>query len=72
MEAHPHKEDLQADLRHDMVYNPVSEDSKKMLYELGNIECFELCDIDSRVQCSCCLSYWAQGIFILYMWALIE
>ena len=62
IEAHAHKEDLQADLRQDKVYNPFSEDSKKMIYELGNIESFELCEIDTRVQCSCCLSYWAQGV----------
>ena len=36
------KEDLQADLRHDNVYNPFSENSKKMIYELGNIEYFEI------------------------------
>ena len=35
IEAHLHKEDLQADLRHDKVYNPFSEDSKKMILRIG-------------------------------------
>ena len=63
IEAHPHKEDLRADLRQDNVYNPFSENSKKMTSELDDIEYFELCETDSGVQCSYCLSYWAQGIF---------
>ena len=63
MEAHPHKEDLRADLRQDNVYNPFSENSKKMTSELDDIEYFELCETDSMVQCSYCLSCWAQGIF---------
>ena len=40
IEAHPHEENLQADLRQDNVYNPFSENSKKMIHELGNIEYF--------------------------------
>ena len=59
---YPHKEELQADVRQDNVYNPFSENSKKMIHESGNIECFELCETDSRVQCSYCLSDWTQGI----------
>ena len=62
IEAHPHKEDLQADLRQENVCNPFSENSKKNIYDLGNVEHFQLCDMVSKVQCSYCLSYWAQGI----------
>ena len=62
IEAYPHKEDLQADLRQDNVYNSFSENSKKMIHELGNIEYFELCETDFSVQCSYCLSWKAQEI----------
>ena len=62
VEAHRHNEYLQADLQQDNVYNPFSENSKKMMHELGNMKYFELCETDSRVQCSNCLSYWTQGI----------
>ena len=49
IEAHIHKEDFQANLRQDTVYNPFSENSKKMSYDLGNVEYFESCEMDSRV-----------------------
>ena len=67
IEAHPHKEDLRADLRQDNVYNPFSENSKKMTSELDDIEYFELCETDSGVQCSYCLSYGAQGFFLIVL-----
>ena len=54
--------DLQGDLRQNTVYNPFIENLKKMIHELGNVEYFELCETNSRVQCSNFLSYWAQGI----------
>ena len=62
MESHPHQEDVRADLRQNNVYNPFSEDSKKMFREMGNVEYSELCETDLQVQCSYCLSYWAKGI----------
>ena len=55
-----------------MSTNPFSENSKKMICELDNVEYFELCETDSRVQCSYRLSYWAQEIFISYLWTCLN
>ena len=62
IESHSHRDDLQTDLMQDNVYNPFSENSKKMIHDMGNVEHFELCETDSQAQCSYCLSYWAKGI----------
>ena len=62
IESHPHQDDLLSDLRQNKVHKPFSENSKKMIHDLGNVEHFELCETDSALQCSYCLSYWAQGI----------
>ena len=35
-ENHPNKEALQADLQHNRAFNPFSEQSKEMIYSLGN------------------------------------
>ena len=48
IESYPHKEDLQADLRQNNVYNPSSESSKVMIFEIGNAECFKISEADSR------------------------
>ena len=40
----------------------VSEKSKKMIRDMGNVELFELCETTPKVQCSECLLYWNQGI----------
>ena len=32
-----------------------------MINDMGNVEYFELCETDSQVQCSCCLSCWASS-----------
>ena len=63
IESHPHREALQADLQHNNVYNPFSDDSKAMVGEMGNVELFELCETSPKVQCSECLLYWNQGVF---------
>ena len=62
IESHPHREALQADLQHNNVCNPSSNNSKTMISELGNVELFELCETVPKVQCSHCLLYWNQGI----------
>ena len=62
IESHPHREALQADLQQNNVYNPLSDDSKAMIGEMGNVELFELCETIPKVQCSECLLYWNQGI----------
>ena len=62
IETHPHRAALHADLQQNNVYNPFSENSKKMIRELGNVELFELCETTPKVQCPHCLLYWNQGI----------
>ena len=51
IESHPHKDELQADLMQDNVYNPFSENAKKMIHGMGNVEYFELCVTGSQVEC---------------------
>ena len=62
IESHPHRQDLQADLQQNDVYNPFSDDSKAMIREMGNVELFELCETIPKVQCSECLLYWNHGL----------
>ena len=37
IESHPHREALQADLQQNNVYNPLSDDSKAIIREMGNV-----------------------------------
>ena len=46
----------------DSVYNPFSENSKKMIHDMWNVKFIKLCETSSKVQCSCCLSYWTNCI----------
>ena len=62
IESHPHRQALQADLQQNNAYNPFSEESKKMVRDMGNVELFELCETIPKVQCSECLLCWNQGI----------
>ena len=62
IENHPHRQDLQADLQQNNAYNPFSEKSKKMIKDIGNVELFELCETNPKVQCKECFLYWNQGI----------
>ena len=62
VENHPHRQDLQADLQQNNAFNPFSEKSKKMIKDMGNVELFELCETNPKVQCKECLLYWNQGI----------
>ena len=61
-ESHPHREALQADLQQNNVYNLLSDNSKAMILEIGNVELFESCETIPKVQCSQCLLYWNQGV----------
>ena len=61
-ERHRHQDELQADLRQNNVYIPFSENRKKMIHDMGNVECFQLCETDSQVPCSYCLFYWTKDI----------
>ena len=62
IESHPHRQDLQRDLRRNNAYNPFSSTSKKMIQDMGNVELFELFDTDPKTHCQECLSYWSEGI----------
>ena len=62
IESHPHWEALQADLQQNNVYNPLSNKSKAMIRELGNVELFELCETFGKVQCSHCVLCCNHGI----------
>ena len=44
-ENHPNKEALQADLQQNRAFNPFSEQSKEMIYSMGIMEYFEICEI---------------------------
>ena len=59
---HPHRQDLQFDLRQNKAYNPFSEKSKKMIKDMGNVELFELCETNPKTQCTECLLYWRECI----------
>ena len=64
---HPHREALQADLKQNDVYDPISNNSKAMIRESGNVELFELCETMPKEKCSHCLLYWNQGIYLLHL-----
>ena len=53
IENHPHRRALQADLQQNNACNPFSEESKKMIRDMGNVELFELCET---------IPNWNQGI----------
>ena len=59
---HPNKNALIADLQQDQLYNPISEKTKEMIHDMGNVEYFETCGMSSKVQCNRCLKYWTIGI----------
>ena len=62
IENHPHRQSLQRDLQQNNTYNPLSEKSKKMIKDMGNVELFELFETETKTQCKECLLYWSQGI----------
>ena len=72
IKSHPHRQDLQADLHQSNASNPVSEKSKKMIQDMGNVELFELCETIPKVQCSECILYWNQGIVYCTCWHLLR
>ena len=53
-ETHPNKEALQADLKQNRAFNQFSEESKEMIYNMGNMEYFEICEITAKIQCPNC------------------
>ena len=62
IENHPNRHALQRDLQQSQSFNPFSQESKQMIYEVGYIEFCELLDMEPKTQCKVCLSYWDIGI----------
>ena len=62
IENHLHREALHADSQQKNVYNPLSNKSKVMICELGNVGFFELCETIPKVQCCHYPLYWNRGI----------
>ena len=54
---HPNKDALTADWQSERASYPFSEESKQMIHNLGNVDCFELSEISPQSQCPCCLKY---------------
>ena len=57
-----HREALQADLKQNHAFNQFSEQSKEMIYSVGNMKHCENCEITPEVQCHNCMTYWTKGI----------
>ena len=55
-ETHLNKEALQADLKQNCAFNPFCEQSKDMIYSMGNMEYFEICEITPNIQCPNCMT----------------
>ena len=62
IENHPDRHALQQDVRQNQAHNPFSQQSKRMIWDVGNVELFELLETDPKTQCKACLSYWSEGI----------
>ena len=62
IENHPDRHAFQQDLRQNQAYNPFSPESKRMIQDVGNVELFELLEMDPKTQCNACLSYSSEGI----------
>ena len=43
----------------DMIF---SEESSRVIYEIGNMDMFELKQISVTTQCHCCLKYVPEGL----------
>ena len=61
-ENHPNKEALQADTQQNSAFNPFSEHSKDMMYSMGSMEYFEICEITPNIPCPNCMTYWPKGV----------
>ena len=62
IENHPNRHALQRNLQQSQSLNPFSQESKQMIHEVGNIELWELLDVEPKTQCKVYLSYWDIGI----------
>ena len=61
-ETHPNKEALQRDLKQNRAFNPFSEQTKEMIYSMGNMEYVEICEITPNIQCPNCVTRWPKVI----------
>ena len=43
---------LITDLQKTDTFNPFSEESKKIIHNLGSVKYFELCEVSAKTQCS--------------------
>ena len=48
IENHPHRQDLQFDVRQNKTYNPFGEKSRQMIQDMGNVALFELCETNPK------------------------
>ena len=62
LENHPNKEALQENLQQHRAFNPFSEKSKEMIYSMGSVEYFEICEVTPNIQCTNCMTHWPDGI----------
>ena len=62
IENHPQRHALQSDLQQRRPFNLFSKESHDMIKAVGNIELWELLDVEPKAQCKVCLSYWNVGI----------
>ena len=62
IENHPQRQALQSDLQQHRAFNPVSKASKDATTAAGNTELCELVDVEPKLQCTACLTYWSAGI----------
>ena len=51
---HPNKDALIAELQNNCTSYPFSEESNSMIHHMEKVECFELCEISPKTQCSSC------------------
>ena len=61
-ENHPNKECFLQDLNKTRKISKFSEESKKLITDMGNTEIFELSETLSKKQCPDCALYWRIGI----------
>ena len=65
IENNEHRQALQRDLEQSQQFNPFSEESKKLIHEVGNIELCELLDVEPKPQCKVCLlGHWHRLLHV--------
>ena len=62
IESHPQKEAIQNDLEQHRPFNPFSAKSKDAIMAAGNTELCEIINLEPKLQCKACLTYWSVGI----------